>query len=128
MRLVKSDSKTLVGEWKPDGNRSIDVVSCNATQIVIASMNEIFYICIEDGMLVEKGRKILPNQVACLDVTPLDEQETKSDLIAVGLWTEMSAVILSLPDLNIICTEKLGGAYYDINDIFPYDLLFFQIY
>ncbi|KAH8359699.1 hypothetical protein KR093_008397 [Drosophila rubida] len=109
VRLVKSATKSLVGEWKPEGDRSIGVVSCNTTQLVVASAREIFYICIEDGSLVEKCRKTLPYEVACLDVTPLDEKQTKSDLVAVGLWTDISAVILSLPDLETIYTEKLSG-------------------
>ncbi|KAH8417589.1 hypothetical protein KR222_002414 [Zaprionus bogoriensis] len=109
VRLVKSSTKTLVEEWKPDGDRSIGVVSCNSTQIVVASAREIFYLCIEDGSLVEKCRKTLPYEVACLDVTPLDEKQCKSDLVAVGLWTDISAVILSLPDLETIYTEKLSG-------------------
>lgn len=119
VRLVTSDTITLVGEWKPDGGRTIDVVSRNASQIVVASLNEIFYMCIEDGSLVEKCRRILPYQVACLDITPLDEKQNKSDLVAVGLWTDISAVMLSLPDLETICTEKLSGKYY-MNDSFDF--------
>ncbi|EDW14370.1 DNA damage-binding protein 1 [Drosophila mojavensis] len=109
VRLVKSSTKALVGEWKPEGDRSIGVVSCNSTQIVAASAREIFYIAIEDGSLVEKCRKTLAYEVACLDVTPLDEKQNKSELVAVGLWTDISAVILSLPDLETIYTEKLSG-------------------
>lgn len=107
--MVKSSTKALVGEWKPEGDRSIGVVSCNSTQIVAASAREIFYIAIEDGSLVEKCRKTLAYEVACLDVTPLDEKQTKSELVAVGLWTDISAVILSLPNLETIYTEKLSG-------------------
>ncbi|ALC47529.1 pic [Drosophila busckii] len=109
VRLIKSATKALVCEWKPEGDRSIGVVSCNSTQIVAAAARDIFYICIEDGKLVEKCRKTLPYEVACLDVTPLDESQNKSELVAVGLWTDISAVILSLPDLETIYTEKLSG-------------------
>ncbi|XP_022211499.1 DNA damage-binding protein 1 [Drosophila obscura] len=109
VRLVKSATKALICEWRPEGDRSIGVVSCNSTQIVLASARDIFYIVIEDGRLVEKARKTLAYEVACLDITPLDETQNKSDLIAVGLWTDISAVILSLPDLETIYTEKLSG-------------------
>ncbi|KAH8374751.1 hypothetical protein KR200_005352 [Drosophila serrata] len=109
VRLVKSGTKAMVAEWRPDGDRSIGVVSCNTSQIVVASARDIFYIVIEDGKLVEKSRKTLAYEVACLDITPLDETQNSSDLVAVGLWTDISAVILSLPDLETIYTEKLSG-------------------
>lgn len=107
--MVKSATKDLVAEWRPEGDRSIGVVSCNSTQIVAASARDLFYIVIEDGKLVEKSRKTLAYEVACLDITPLDESQNKSDLVAVGLWTDISAVIFSLPELETIYTEKLSG-------------------
>ncbi|XP_017040124.2 DNA damage-binding protein 1 isoform X1 [Drosophila ficusphila] len=109
VRLVKSDTKALVDEWRPKGDRTIGVVSCNATQILVASACDVFYIVIEDGSLKETSRRTLAYEVACLDITPLDETQKKSDLVAVGLWTDISAVILSLPDLETIYTEKLSG-------------------
>ncbi|XP_002031376.2 DNA damage-binding protein 1 [Drosophila sechellia] len=109
VRLVSSATKALVAEWRPTGDRSIGVVSCNTTQILVASACDIFYIVIEDGSLREQSRRTLAYEVACLDITPLDETQKKSDLVAVGLWTDISAVILSLPDLETIYTEKLSG-------------------
>jgi len=109
VRLVSSATKALVAEWRPTGDRTIGVVSCNTTQILVASACDIFYIVIEDGSLREQSRRTLAYEVACLDITPLDETQKKSDLVAVGLWTDISAVILSLPDLETIYTEKLSG-------------------
>lgn len=109
IRLVKSSTKALVDEWKPTGGKRIGVVSCNSTQIVVASACDIFYIEIDDSKLVEKSNKSLEYEVACLDITPLDDGKSKSDLVAVGLWTDISAVVLSLPGLEQMFTEKLGG-------------------
>lgn len=48
-------------------------------------------------------------EIACLDISPLGEGTTKSDLVAVGLWTDISARILRLPDLTEATKEYLGG-------------------
>ncbi|XP_013110760.1 DNA damage-binding protein 1 [Stomoxys calcitrans] len=109
VRLIKSTTKNLVYEWQPSGGKRIGVVSCNAQQIVIASARDVFYLEIEDEKLVQVSQKTLEYEVACLDITPLGEGKTRSNLLAVGLWTDISAVVLTLPNLEICHTEKLGG-------------------
>jgi DNA damage-binding protein 1 len=47
--------------------------------------------------------------VACLDVTPLQEGSGKAEIVAVGLWTDISARILRLPGLEEVNREFLGG-------------------
>jgi len=47
--------------------------------------------------------------VACLDVTPLQENSNKAEIVAVGLWTDISARILRLPGLEEVNREFLGG-------------------
>jgi DNA damage-binding protein 1 len=107
--LIQCDNKTLVSEWRPPENKRIGVVSCNASQLVCASGCEIFYVTIEQGKLNEHASRVLEFEVACLDVSPLDEQNTKSDIIAVGLWTDISVCILKLPTMETLHTVKLGG-------------------
>lgn len=51
----------------------------------------------------------LDYEVACLDVTPLVEGAAKADFVAVGLWTDISARILKLPDFTEVMKEALGG-------------------
>lgn len=51
----------------------------------------------------------LPYEVACLDISLLDEKSSRTDLVAVGLWTDISVCVLSLPSLEILKIEKLGG-------------------
>ncbi|XP_037946592.1 DNA damage-binding protein 1 isoform X2 [Teleopsis dalmanni] len=109
IRLIKSTTKSLVDEWTLSNNRRIGVTACNSSQIVIASAREIYYIEITDGGLVEICHKSLDYEVACLDITPVEDDKNKSSLVAVGLWTDISAVILSLPKLDTMYTEKLGG-------------------
>ena len=52
----------------------------------------------------------MEHEVACVDVTPLgDDLSAKSDLCAIGLWTDISVRLLKLPSLDIIHTQPLGG-------------------
>lgn len=51
----------------------------------------------------------LDYEVACLDISLLDENSTTTNMVAVGLWTDISACVLSLPSLEILNCEKLGG-------------------
>ena len=51
----------------------------------------------------------MEHEVACLDITPLQDGETRADLITVGLWTDISARILRLPSFEGLHTEMLGG-------------------
>ena len=52
----------------------------------------------------------MEHEVACVDVTPLgDDLTAKSDLCAIGLWTDISVRLLKLPSLEPIHTQPLGG-------------------
>lgn len=56
----------------------------------------------------------LENEVACLDITPLTEGAETSTLCAVGLWTDISIRILSLPALKQLQKENIGGGQWDL--------------
>jgi len=45
-------------------------------------------------------------EIACLDIYPLD---STSSLCAVGLWGDISARLLTIPDLEEVCEEPLKG-------------------
>lgn len=49
----------------------------------------------------------MPAEVACLDISCEDSVE-RSNICAVGLW-DISARILSVPDLETLRVEELGG-------------------
>ena len=52
----------------------------------------------------------MEHEVACVDVTPLgDDLSAKSDLCAIGLWTDISVRLLKLPSLETVHTQPLGG-------------------
>ena len=48
-------------------------------------------------------------EVACLDISPLGEGAVGSEFIAVGLWTDITARILRIPDMSEATKEYLGG-------------------
>lgn len=46
--------------------------------------------------------------MACLDISPLGD-DTKANVVALGLWTDISTRIYSLPKLEELAKEYLGG-------------------
>lgn len=50
----------------------------------------------------------LVHEIACLDIYSVDGKEN-AELCAVGLWNDISAVLLTLPNLEKICHESLKG-------------------
>lgn len=67
------------------------------------------YLEIGDGKLAEAKYAQLEYEVSCLDINPIGENPHFSQLAAVGMWTDMSVRIFSLPGLDLIRKEQLGG-------------------
>ncbi|CAL8110980.1 unnamed protein product [Orchesella dallaii] len=107
IRLVDASSKTLLSEWKTPSGKGISVVAGNTNQIVCAAGSELYYVEIGKATLSLLGDKMMENEVACLDITPLGQG--KAHLVAVGLWTDVSALILSVPTLEIVTKEAMRG-------------------
>ncbi|KAF4521020.1 hypothetical protein B566_EDAN002515 [Ephemera danica] len=108
-RLVSSDTKQLLQEWKPPSEKTISVVACNQTQVLCATGSDLYYLEIGVNEIVQKGHTVMEHEVACLDATPLEEGNPKAQIVAVGLWTDISARILTLPLLEELNKEFLGG-------------------
>ncbi|KAK3726388.1 hypothetical protein QZH41_016253 [Actinostola sp. cb2023] len=100
----------FISEWKHWSGKNISVAACNAEQVVAAVGSELFYIEIRIGELVQISQVTMEHEVACLDITPI-EQNTKAGLVGVGLWTDISVRILKLPSLESMFVEMLGGAF-----------------
>ncbi len=120
LRLVNADSKQLVDEWRPPGNRVISVTGCNFSQVVCAAGSILFYLEIKEGKILQSGDTTLEHEVACIDITPLNESEQRSEIVSVGLWTDITVRLLKLPSLEEITKEHLGG------DIIPRSILMAQ--
>uniref|UniRef100_A0AAY4BJE1 DNA damage-binding protein 1 n=1 Tax=Denticeps clupeoides TaxID=299321 RepID=A0AAY4BJE1_9TELE len=107
--LVTQDSKSLVSEWKEPQGRNISVAACNSKQVVLAVGRVLYYIQILTGELKQISSTEMEHEVACLDITPLGENDGESTLCAVGLWTDISARVLKLPCFSPLHKEMLGG-------------------
>ncbi|MGH0150674.1 UNVERIFIED_CONTAM: hypothetical protein FKN15_017842 [Acipenser sinensis] len=109
VRLVTQESKALVSEWKEPNGKNISVASCNSSQVVVAVGRVLCYLEIQCGELKQISSTEMEHEVACLDITPLGDSNGVSPLCAVGLWTDISARILSLPSFDMLHKEMLGG-------------------
>ncbi|KAJ0844874.1 putative transcription factor WD40-like family [Helianthus annuus] len=110
VRLVSSVSRELRHEWPAPADYSINVATANATQVLLATRGgHLVYLEIGDGILVEKKHAQLKYDISCLDINPIGENPNYSSLAAVGMWTDISVKIFSLPDLNLMTEEQLGG-------------------
>ncbi|TRY64004.1 hypothetical protein TCAL_00788 [Tigriopus californicus] len=109
VRLVGMESLQLVDEWKPPSGRVISVASCNNNQVVCATGPILFYLDVEEGKLIQTADTTLQYEIACIDVTPLNDEDEKATMCCVGLWTDISVRLLKLPSLEEIAKEPLGG-------------------
>ncbi|CAF0914954.1 unnamed protein product [Adineta steineri] len=106
IRLIGNSGQDLLIEWK-NMNNEITVASANTTQCVCASGNQLFYFEIGSRSLTEINKCELPHNIACLDITPLDLREERTNLCVIGLWTQISIWICRLPTLDILHKELL---------------------
>ncbi|GAV76408.1 CPSF_A domain-containing protein/MMS1_N domain-containing protein [Cephalotus follicularis] len=110
IRLVSSTTREMRDEWNAPSGYSINVATANATQVLLATGGgHLVYLEIGDGKLTEIQHAQLEYEISCLDINPIGDNPNYSQLAAVGMWTDISVRIFSLPDLNMITKEHLGG-------------------
>ncbi|KAL6500624.1 DNA damage-binding protein 1a [Orobanche hederae] len=110
VRLVSSTTRVFRTDWHAPAGYSINVATANATQVLLATGGgHLVYLEIGDGVLTEVKHAQLEYDISCLDINPIGDNPNYSQLAAVGMWTDISVRIFSLPDLNLITKEHLGG-------------------
>ncbi|XP_048331269.1 DNA damage-binding protein 1a [Ziziphus jujuba] len=110
VRLVSSTSRELKHEWTAPSGYSINVATANSMQVLLAAGGgHLVYLEIGDGLLTEAAHAQLEYDISCLDINPIGGNSSYSQLAAVGMWTDISVRIFSLPDLKLITKEHLGG-------------------
>jgi hypothetical protein len=67
------------------------------------------YLEIRDAKLIEVKHAQLEHEISCLDLNPVGENSQYSSLATIGMWTDISVRIFSLPDLELVRKETLGG-------------------
>ena len=113
VRLVSPNGQ-CVDTWYTPSAMIISVCGCNSGQVLVASGSNLFYLEITGGKLVLAGDTMLEHEVACIDLSPLDESGAgdsggKSSVASLGLWTDISVRLIKLPSLEEITKEYLGG-------------------
>ncbi|RDD41784.1 DNA damage-binding protein 1 [Trichoplax sp. H2] len=116
VRLAGCDGRGLLQEWKPPNGKTISKSTAGNTQIMVASGCELFYLEIGEGELKQVSNISLEHDIACIDISLKDDNE-RAQICAVGLWVDMSARLLLLPNLQLMLTESLGG------DIIPRSIM-----
>ena len=70
VRLVGNDQ--LLSEWVvPEG--SIALTSVNQGQILLAIRNDLIYLEVENGNIVQKSKVTMDNEIACIDCSPITD-------------------------------------------------------
>eukprot|EP00850_Spirogloea_muscicola_P009452 SM000053S17409 [mRNA] locus=s53:248703:257116:+ [translate_table: standard] len=119
LRLVDAATLKAIAEWKAPSGITINVATANASQVLLATGGgNLVYLEIAQGKLVEVKHVQLEFEVSCLDLNPLEEGAESSQLAAVGMWTDVSVRVFSLPSLELVAKESLGG------EIIPRSVLF----
>lgn len=61
-------------------------------------------------IILVSSKATMSYEVACVDISPLGEEDSsKAEFCAIGLWTEISVSILRLPSLEQVDNQLLGG-------------------
>jgi DNA damage-binding protein 1 len=80
-------------------------------QVLLATGGfHLVYLEITKSKLVEVKHIELEHEISCLDINPINENPQYSCLAAVGMWTEISVRILSLPSLQLNWKENFDKA------------------
>ncbi|GBG61192.1 hypothetical protein CBR_g19725 [Chara braunii] len=110
VRLVDVATRQAVTQWNAPPNFSINVATANATQVLLATGGgNLVYLEIGEGELRQVNHLKLEYEISCLDINPIPEDAGRSALAAVGMWTDISLRVYSLPSLTLLAKENLGG-------------------
>ncbi|BBN08966.1 DNA damage-binding protein 1 [Marchantia polymorpha subsp. ruderalis] len=119
LKLVDAATRRQLTEWKAPPGIAINVATANATQVLLATGGgNLVYLEIGHATLTELKHVQLEYEISCLDINPVGDDPNRSQLAAVGMWTDISVRVFSLPDLHVITQERLGG------EIIPRSVLF----
>ncbi|DBA79836.1 TPA: hypothetical protein ACH3X2_007673 [Trebouxia sp. C0005] len=119
VRLLAAQTGALHHEWLPPSGLQINIASASPSQLLVATgQGNIAYLEVEGNKLKHVAHHKLEVEVACLDLTPLGEDEERAGLAAIGTW-QQELLLFSLPHLHPLQSEELG-------EVIPRSVLFAQ--
>lgn len=119
-RMVMSSLRWLdVVLWQLFCALLTSFITLRMEQVLLATGGgNLVYIEIGQGTLGEVVHVQLEYEISCLDINPVGDNPERSNLVAVGMWTDISVRVFALPSLTLITKEMLGG------EIIPRSVLF----
>ncbi|KAK5580443.1 hypothetical protein RB653_000460 [Dictyostelium firmibasis] len=112
INLIDSHTFQRVSQWNVENGRRINLVSTNQDQIVLSIDKSLLYFQINaSNKSIQLVKEIqLPHEISCIDISPFDSfMDSKSQLVSVGLWNDITLRIFKLPNLEEVWKEPLGG-------------------
>uniref|UniRef100_A0A6B2KWM6 DNA damage-binding protein 1 n=1 Tax=Arcella intermedia TaxID=1963864 RepID=A0A6B2KWM6_9EUKA len=105
--LIDGKKEMIRDTWIPEAQ--INLCSANATQILIAQGKDLSIFQIQNQKLIFKSKRTMDHEISCLNINPIEHNKNSSSICVVGLWTDISVRLLSVPDLVEIRKLELGG-------------------
>ncbi|KAL1525255.1 hypothetical protein AB1Y20_020120 [Prymnesium parvum] len=134
LRLLDSTTLALRAEWHPPMGSAISMACSDDTCVLLATAGRsLFLMNVVNGKWAEVATATMEHEVACVALlkqplsatgsAPMDTDEATATtelppMCAAGLWTDLSVRLLSLPSLEELHKELLGG------EVIPRSLLF----
>lgn len=111
VQMISGDGKFHV-KWLAPSRISLAATNPECGQILVASGAHLFYLCVRSDELVLIDQIECPNEIACLDISPLGNS-LRSDLFSLGFWAEHSVAIYSLrfDKIQQLTEEKLSNEF-----------------
>ncbi|CAM9656294.1 unnamed protein product, partial [Phaeothamnion confervicola] len=128
--LVDAVTKKRVAEWQPPVGLRATVAAANEARVLVAcGGGHLFHLAVDAASrrLVEAAHVTLEHEIACISINPAantaaaagapkgdsmaydDNGGSGDGLVAVGMWTDNTVRLLSLPALAPVLSQPLGG-------------------
>ncbi|KAI1708375.1 CPSF A subunit region domain-containing protein [Ditylenchus destructor] len=108
IRLISGDG-SFKNVWRSPARVSLCSVNPNSGQILLGSGENILYVVVREDQITLEGRITCRNEVACLDISPIEEGSSSS-VFAAGFWNDQTVAIYSVvPEIRMVCEERLSG-------------------
>ncbi|BFZ62534.1 DNA damage-binding protein 1a [Saitoella coloradoensis] len=101
--VVDAEGGMVRATWSAPETKIITASIARDKAVVALGGGVVVLLNLTDGA-VEVARSTFPHEIACVDISP-----EGGPFCSVGLWTQPSVHLLSLPELKVVASEELGG-------------------